>query len=76
MLLEDSNRRVIALCGGTPRCDDWETVVADASAAVEKVRATCQFPNSMSTHQRGKGFVSVPDGNVHGTGTKVNVSPS
>ena len=53
LVIEDAEGRIIALCAGSPRCQDWQAVSRHASTMVEETRQCCNFTKKDKKHRRG-----------------------
>ena len=70
LLIEDADGRIIALCAGAPRCNDWDTVADAASVALEAARKRCKLPSKAKKHRRGTHH-ALAAGVSNGQGQKV-----
>ena len=69
----DSCERVVAAFIGRPEDPAWETVMTDASRAMEDAAVRCSFTPSQQSHRRG-GYPTLAVGVSYGGGQKVSPS--
>jgi hypothetical protein len=65
----DSEERVVAMCVGHPRDDDWDTVHMDGINAFKKASEQCRFSSEQTDHRRGE-FPALATGVSFGGGQK------